>query len=973
MFTQFKIAFIAEQIKKKNTFIYTLGLFFGILSPIFLFISRINGSTRFIPKDPHNMYINYIHNALELFAYYILPFLIILTASRITQLDHRNQGWNLMESLPVKKENIYFSKFLILLITNLIAIVSFVFISVCLVFILIQLGFIPEMGLTDIPYLFCAKLLLRLFIASLFLSSLQFGISVLMSNFLGPIFIGILGFSLNTYFNESDIYLSWFPYTAISMVFNYPSGSEVGNLLTYLDYISFFACLVILFVGFYWFKSKRFSSLFTIKNNSVFKTTGVLILFFIMFINVQKTAQISLHNRTVIHGKILGNVVVQNVGFINRSTRDTLFIPIENNTFKIVLNDSLPTTNYRLVFDKKFKTDVFLGTKDSIDVSLALKNKEYSAEIKGTRIVENKIIKNNFLDNYEDYLLKNMIQDSSYFKQPEVFVNQLEKIYLNSLKNIDNYKNIDNFKAKTDFTIQYKNVLIRKYRKILNDYRAAATAKYDDLNIVLPSSLNNLKEPKITIAEAIEDLKEFESILDSKSSYSRYTNYDYKEAIKKRIKKLSNTGKNTITTIAFANEMSKIMAEIGDRHSSIRDREFNSKEYKNYNLRLPFGISPYKGKFLALKKTPFTYNFKFLIKDYPYIKSINGTPIDTLVTNYKHKKAPLASKHGLGSSAIQNYASYQFHNNRKLSGDSVMVTFTNGKKDVEKRFQLTKEDARFIAKSQVDNFYATNHMKNKDFGHLIQNIDANIGYINIPRMYHYERLPELEIFIKNALNDFSNTTKALIIDVRDNPGGGREILQTFAEYIIPVNNSPWVANVAHLRNDKGLNMDEPSMSGRYLYSYNSKELNTEDRKAIDHFNTSFKTEKSFDTKKFSSPYYMVLHSGKVNYRKPIYILTNEKSFSAATVFTSAFKGLPNVKIAGVTTDGSSGNSKNFTLKNSSIRVKVSTMLSFQRNGKTLDGNGTKPDIYIPADLEQIFTGKDTQLEKLVEIINNSTN
>ena len=48
------------------------------------------------------------------------------------------------------------------------------------------------------------------------------------------------------------------------------------------------------------------------------------------------------------------------------------------------------------------------------------------------------------------------------------------------------------------------------------------------------------------------------------------------------------------------------------------------------------------------------------------------------------------------------------------------------------------------------------------------------------------------------------------------------------------------------------------------------------------------------------------------------------------------------------------------------------MLSFQRNGETLDGNGTKPDIYISEDDEQVLKGNDVQLKKLIEIINNSS-
>lgn len=967
MFNQFKIAFASEQLKKKNTLLYTLGFFFGVLSPIILFISRLNGSMRFIPRSPHNMYINYIQNALELFAYYILPFLIILIASRITQLDHKNQGWNLMESLPVKKVNLYFSKFLILLITNAIAIVSFVLLSVCFVFLLIQLGEIPEMGLVDIPYLFCLKLIIRLLVASLFLSALQFVISVLLSNFLGPIFIGILGFALNTYFNESNIFLNWFPYTPIAMVYNIPGGSEVGDIVTYLDYMSLIASIVVLYIGFQWFKNKSLTSIWSVKNKIVFKTLGVFLIFGFLFVYVQKTTQFLSHNRTVIKGKIIGNDPIKNVGFIDRTSSDTLFVPIKNRGFKFIFKDSLPSTKYRLVFDKKYKTDVFFGANDSIDLAITIKNNKHTATIKGTRIAENQFLNKNHKSNSE-YYLQNMIEDSTYFKLPETFVSALEKNYINSINTIANFRTIDNYKAKEDFIAQQKKNAVRKHRAYLNEYRAAATEQYPDLKIVLPERLQLLKEPKITIAEAIEDLNEFENILDNKSSYSRLTDFEYKKAIKKLKEKLSSSGKQTITTITLANDMSKIMAEIRDRHASIKDREFNSKEYKNYNLRLPFGVAPYNGKFLALKNTPYTYTYKYLLADYPYIKSINCKSLDTLVNQYKDKKAPIASKRAWGTAAIQNFASFQFYNNEKPS-NSVRVTFTNGKNDIEKSFQLIKENIGFTAKSQIDNFYAGRFMRNKEFGQLIKIIDQNIGYINIPRMLHYKRTPELETFIKNALNDFSTTTKALIIDVRDNPGGGREILQTFAGFIVPKKASPWVANVAYLRNDEGLNVDEPSMSGRYLYAYNSEQLSDKDRKAIDTFHTTFKTEKEFDTSKFSHPFYMVLRSGKTTYTKPVYILANEKSFSAATVFTSAFKGLPNVKTVGVTTDGSSGNSKSFYLKNSNIRVKVSTMLSFQRNGKTLDGNGTEPDIYIPLDLEQIFTGKDTQLERLTEYIN----
>lgn len=46
-------------------------------------------------------------------------------------------------------------------------------------------------------------------------------------------------------------------------------------------------------------------------------------------------------------------------------------------------------------------------------------------------------------------------------------------------------------------------------------------------------------------------------------------------------------------------------------------------------------------------------------------------------------------------------------------------------------------------------------------------------------------------------------------------------------------------------------------------------------------------------------------------------------------------------------------------------------LSFQRNGQTLDGNGTVPGIRIQADNKQVLMGYDSQLSTLINILNGT--
>lgn len=472
----------------------------------------------------------------------------------------------------------------------------------------------------------------------------------------------------------------------------------------------------------------------------------------------------------------------------------------------------------------------------------------------------------------------------------------------------------------------------------------------------------------LSIRQAIEDISEFQQLLEEQSSYIYLSDYNYKRAINS-LKKTVEKSPNEINVDYLVYELAKIMAEIGDRHSSVKNEAFEKDKYSTYSLQLPFSIAALNGKAVALKSFEKESIYSYYHPDFPFIKSINGLPVHVLIDSlvYKSKKAPKEAKFSNGIAAIQQLGKLYFMNNLDLPR-KIEIVFSNGKTDRTEYVQL--QNQQFLYKSKLERYMLlkSTNIKKGDFKSIPTLLKGNIGLISLPEMYNFNEVAGLEQFIEITLSTFHHT-KALIIDLRFNPGGSRDLIQKFASYIVQKSNSPWVANVAYLRTDER-NAIHNSMSNRLLYPYLSSNFNNLDRKSIAAFSKSFVKEKEFDTAIFSNPFYMVLESGNKQYTKPVYILVNERSFSAATVFTSAFKGLPNVKIVGVTTDGSSGNSKTMNLNHSNIQLRLSTMLSFQRDGKTLDGNGTRPDIYISEDEEQILKGTDVQLKKLIEIINN---
>lgn len=472
----------------------------------------------------------------------------------------------------------------------------------------------------------------------------------------------------------------------------------------------------------------------------------------------------------------------------------------------------------------------------------------------------------------------------------------------------------------------------------------------------------------LTQTEALADLTQFEQLLALNSSYAQIANDDYKTKIKAI--RTAIEVKERIPIIFLARRMADVMSSITDRHASVRNQSKNQPVCGTCRLRLPFVAKRLGDKIVALKplenSDASVNQYRYLDKNHPFIKSVAGISIPELEWLSLDRKAPKYARLSRIAKMELRYigAFYDMYKGTPIK-KNIKVVLTNGTDD--KELQVTLTERRINDDANVDAYMDAikDDLKAQQYDKAIRVLSGNVGYIALPRMRMYKGLKKRII---KAFDEFKNT-KALIIDVRYNPGGQRSLLQLIAPYVIDPKDSPWVANVAYLRsNNKVLSKEETaSMEGRYLYPY--EHFNASERSAIDEFNRDFAPKVHFDDQLFSKPHYMVLRSGSKFYDKPVYVLVNEFCFSAATVFTTALKGLPNVKIAGVTPDGSSGNSRKFYLKNTNIRVKVSTMVSLQRSGLTLDGNGIVPDIFIDEDEAQVQGKSDTQLNKLLNYIN----
>lgn len=470
--------------------------------------------------------------------------------------------------------------------------------------------------------------------------------------------------------------------------------------------------------------------------------------------------------------------------------------------------------------------------------------------------------------------------------------------------------------------------------------------------------------------QALEDFIEFKNLTKIQSSYYQSAKEDLDKLLSEIEKKLIKADSISMHDLAY--ELERFISHSIDRHTGVKTPDTSIDKHKAKYL--PFITTSLNGRPVALIQNKTSSGYQYLSKNHPYIKEINGINIDSFLETYTYK-SKLAPKEAKLNDALHYELRdislvYFKHGIRDLN--TIEISLSNGKSEKKLKFDLSQKRIQYYDIGSIGrspDYRDIRNNKNFDLNKLDRWLNDSIGYISLPAMLGYTQNPNLESYIKNTIEKYRNS-KALIIDLRGNGGGTRNLLYTFSGYLIQKHQSPWVANVAYVRSDQELDEDISSMESRYLYTYNSRAFTREDRKAIDRFNKGFKPEFEVDSSKFSQAYYMVLHNNDEPLEMPIYILVNEATFSAASVFTSAFKGLDNVKIVGVTTNGSSGRSKYFYLKHSDIRIRLSTMLSFQRNGKTLDGNGTQPDILISPDEDQVLGKKDTQLEKLIQMISN---
>ena len=199
-------------------------------------------------------------------------------------------------------------------------------------------------------------------------------------------------------------------------------------------------------------------------------------------------------------------------------------------------------------------------------------------------------------------------------------------------------------------------------------------------------------------------------------------------------------------------------------------------------------------------------------------------------------------------------------------------------------------------------------------------LPENVGYVRYPSFAY-------SIGEGNLDNIFAylSTASGLIIDVRDNGGGAMTNVETLVARFIDV--PTVVGYISHKTGPGHADFSEPRP-----YSYKPSA------------------------------------EGSVRWNKPVVVLTNRSTFSAANNFVSVMKLLPGVKIAGATTGGGSGMPYSSELSNG-WGVRFSACSVLDASGNTTEF-GVEPTEGCAVDLDPqaALAGRDTMLDFAISLL-----
>src|SRR6187399_86841 len=465
-FSDYIKAFKAEWLKLRNSGMFWLVLFMAACIPALFTIAGLVVSQSGIDSgNSENAWKSFVANCFTGFGIFFYPIFLTLVVIRLTQMEHRGGGWKLIEVQPISKLSLYLGKFSIAVTVALMCVISLILFSLLGGTIIMLAKPASDFSKFSVPWQFISGFGLRLLIAGLGVLGIQYLFSVVISGFIWPFAIGLVGTITGTILFGFRKAL-WWPYIAPGLTVTNPEGSSAGNFLMYYEWLSIAWMVTALWLGYQWYVRKTFKRAFFKPIPRILHMLVPVVLFVVVFIYINKPVHLPSHSRTAITGTIESKDKFQTAYLFAEPLMDTVLeIPITDNRFSVSTDKNIPAGVYSFRLGA-INQNLFFGSKDSIFLKIKIDGINNRVTSSGTRIPENEYLRNGSDNDLgsDKYMLEHYGSEMS----PKAFAAEVMRLWHDEVDNLNNYKTADNLKPNNDFIALQKKLLSLYYIKLLD-------------------------------------------------------------------------------------------------------------------------------------------------------------------------------------------------------------------------------------------------------------------------------------------------------------------------------------------------------------------------------------------------------------------------------------------------------------------------------------------------------------------------
>ncbi len=295
------------------------------------------------------------------------------------------------------------------------------------------------------------------------------------------------------------------------------------------------------------------------------------------------------------------------------------------------------------------------------------------------------------------------------------------------------------------------------------------------------------------------------------------------------------------------------------------------------------------------------------------------------------------------------YLTYDYKRNKLYTSSNMILA----EKDQEYSAVFTIKSGEKISEKLTPIAYEKKSLASFESSSCEQKIieENKIAYLKVKSMSSRTLISDYKLileFFKN-IKDY----QYLIIDIRGNGGG---------------TDNYWRENiVAPLIVQKTSSINAMAYRGSYIKTFmRSRGIIT---KPISKLLEQFKNEYTSDMQSFITTITSVNPKNSVGFKEKIFLLVDNRVYSSSESFAAFCKGTGFAEIVGTNTggDGIGIDPCVMALPNSGLVVRFSLDMGINGDGTVNEQAHTKPDIFVETTYNDFLEGKDTVLNKAVEL------